>query len=43
VRSYRIPDRWGTAFCGTCGSPVRKLHPGGDAIQYDEDFDRRKS
>lgn len=31
LRRYSRPDGWGTVFCGTCGSPVPKLHPSGGA------------
>ena len=31
LRRYDRPDGWGTVFCGTCGSPVPKLHPSGGA------------
>lgn len=28
---FELPDGWGPWRCGTCGSPVPKLHPGGGA------------
>ena len=28
---FSLPDGWGVARCGTCGSPVPKLHPSGGA------------
>ena len=31
VRVFALPGGWRSVFCGTCGSPVPKLHPGGGA------------
>jgi hypothetical protein len=29
VREFRLPDGWGPAFCGTCGSPLPKRDSSG--------------
>ena len=31
VRRYQMPSGWRTWFCGSCGSPLPKLHPSGGA------------
>lgn len=31
LMKFELPDGWGPWRCGTCGSPVLKLHPGGEA------------
>lgn len=31
LSKFALPDGWGPWRCATCGSPVPKLHPGGEA------------
>jgi len=31
ISRFELPGGWGVWRCGVCGSPVPKLHPGGEA------------
>lgn len=31
LEKFQLPSGWRTWFCGKCGSPTPKLHPGGGA------------